>query len=58
MAAAPKYFSKPDRIVTHRISASPSMVTPSNTRRAVSGNKPAPLIVNTGCASCRKRRGM
>lgn len=54
MATAPKYFSKPDRIVSHRISTSPSMTMPSGGRAA--SVKPASLLVNIGCASCRKRR--
>nr|DAW64259.1 MAG TPA: hypothetical protein [Caudoviricetes sp.] len=55
--AAPKYFTKADRVVSHRVSSSPSMSIPSNPKRMASPSKPAPLKIGTGCASCRKRRG-
>ena len=56
MATIPKYFSDSGRVVSHRISSSSSMKSPSNPKRTVSTTNPAPLAIGTGCASCRKRK--
>lgn len=55
--ASPKDFLKSDRVVTHRVSSSPNMSIPASGNRKASPSAPAPLKINTGCASCRKRRG-